>query len=432
VSLSPKSTKRASEYIRILRSQLKKEFPSLEFYFQPADIVTQILNFGLPSPIDVQVSGAKRDVTYAIAREVEKELAVISGAVDVRLFQVQNAPRLHIEVDRTRAGDVGLTQRDIANNVLLTVSSSSQVSPSYWIDPATGNNYPVSVRVPENRINSLQDLQNVTIQGSKGTQLLADVATLEVKQTPLFVTHINVQPTFNVRADVSLSDLGSVASQVDKVIEKYRAKLPPGSTITVRGQAASMWSAFARLGLGLAFAALLVYALMVINFQSWRDPFIIITALVGAGVGIVVALFVTQTTFSVPSLMGAIMSIGVATANSILVVSFANDLRKEGYDSVAAALEAGRVRLRPVIMTALAMIIGMFPMSLGLSVGSEQNAALGRAVIGGLLGATAATLFFVPVVYSLMARRAATLVVDSDLEDAPSAPAHGAKHDRTI
>lgn len=406
ISLSEHPTHDAAFYTMQLRKHLSEQFPSLTFYFQPADIVTQILNFGLPSPIDIQVSGARKDVIYDIARAMVDDISKIRGAVDVRLFQVLNAPRLHIEVDRTRAGDAGLTQRDVANNVLLTVSSSSQVNPGYWIDPNNGNNYSVSVRVPEKRINSLSDLETISLPSNKsGSTLLADVADFELKATPLFISHVNVQPTFNVRADVALRDLGSVASAVDMAVDKYRSKLPPGSTITVRGQVDSMKSAFTRLGFGLLFAALLVYALMVVNFQSFRDPLIIITALPGAAIGIVWMLFVTQTTFSVPSLMGAIMSIGVATANSILIVSFANDMRLEDKDARQAALLAGSVRLRPVMMTALAMIIGMFPMSLGLGTGSEQNAALGRAVIGGLLGATVATLLFVPVIYSRLARK---------------------------
>jgi multidrug efflux pump subunit AcrB len=422
VTLSDHRTKTTNEYIRDLRVALAEEFPELTFYFQPADIVTQILNFGLPSPIEVQISGMKKDATYAIARKIENELRQAPGAVDVRLFQVQNAPRLHFEVDRSRAMDAGLTQRDVANNLLLTVSSSSQVAPSFWIDPATGNNYPVSVRVPENRINQLDDLQTLSMQTARGPQLLEDIAELSVRSTPLFVTHVDIQPTFSVRSDVFFSDLGSVASSVDKIVTKYRAELPPGATITVRGQVESMYSAFARLGLGILAATLLVYSLLVVNFQSWRDPFIIITALSGAMVGIVLGLFVTQTTFSIPSLMGAIMSIGVATANSILVVSFAKEQRELGRSALDAAREAGRVRLRPVLMTALAMVIGMLPMAIGHGVGSEQNAALGRAVIGGLCGATLATLFLVPLVYSVLAANVKRRELDPDLEQSALLP----------
>ena len=416
VTLSEHRSKSTNDYVRDLRRSLAEEFPELTFYFQPADIVTQILNFGLPSPIEIQVSGVKRDATYAIARKLEDELRRVPGAVDVRMFQVQNAPRLHFEVDRTRAGEVGLTQRDVANNLLLTVASNSQVSPSFWTDPATGNSYPVSVRVPENRIHTLDDLQTLSMQTPRGPQLLADIADLSVRSTPLFVTHVDIQPTFSVRSDIHFSDLGGVASSVDRIVAKYRAELPPGATITVRGQVESMHSAFARLGLGILAATLLVYALLVVNFQSWRDPFIIITALSGAMVGIVLGLFVTQTTFSIPSLMGAIMSIGVATANSILVVSFAREQRELGLSALEAARAAGRVRLRPVLMTALAMVIGMLPLAIGHGVGSEQNAALGRAVIGGLCGATLATLFVVPLVYSVLTANAKRRERDPDLE----------------
>lgn len=405
ISLRPDAKTNATDCMTLLRRELGDRFPELGFYFQPADIVTQILNFGLPAPIDIQVSGAKKDAVYSIARELSSEVESIRGAVDVRLFQMLNAPRLHIEVDRTRAGDAGITQRDIANNVLLTVSSSSQVSPSYWIDPATGNNYAVSVRVPERLVSTMNDIGSISLPTPKGARLLADFATFQIRSAPLFVSHMNVQPTFNVRADVTLSDLGSVAASLEDIVAKYRQKLPPGGTITVRGQVDSMASAFARLGVGLLFAALLVYLLMVVNFQSFLDPFIIISALPGAAVGIIWALFATQTTFNVPSLMGAIMSVGVATANSILVVSFANEQRELGHDAFSAALAAGQVRLRPVLMTALAMVIGMLPMSLGLGTGGEQNSALGRAVIGGLCGATFATLFFVPIIYSRLAAR---------------------------
>ncbi|QSQ17546.1 efflux RND transporter permease subunit [Myxococcus landrumensis] len=421
VVLSPARRRRTDAYVRLLREQLPARFPELGFYFQPADIVTQILNFGLPSPIDVQISGSQREATYAVARKLEAELSQVRGAVDVRLFQVMNAPRLHFDVDRVRSSAVGLTQRDVANNMLLTVSSSSQVSPSFWSDPKTGNSYPVSVRVPESRVASVEDLTRLALPTREGTQLLGDFARVQRAQTPVFVSHVDIQPTFNVRADVQDSDLGSVSSRLERVVERYRGELPPGSRIQVRGQVDSMRTGFERLLLGLLFAAVLVYALMVVNFQSWLDPFIIITALPGAVVGMVVALFVTQTSFSIPSLMGAIMSVGVATANSVLVVSFANEQRLRGASALEAALEAGRVRVRPVLMTALAMGLGMLPMSLGLSEGGEQNAALGCAVIGGLVGATVATLFFVPVVYSLMQARRDVRVAASALEPSVTA-----------
>jgi multidrug efflux pump subunit AcrB len=401
--------------IRSLRERLPREFPELSFYFQPADMVTQILNFGLPSPIDVQIAGANRTATLEVAKSLERDLRHVPGAVDVHLLQVVSAPKLHIDVDRLRATEAGLTERDVAANLLLTVSSSSQVNPTFWTDVNTGNSYPVALQVPEYRVDSLDALSTLSLPGDK---LLVDLASMQRKTTPVFVTHTNVQPTYNVRADVQDADLGKVAAALDAVVAEHRAKLPPGATMTVRGQADSMKEGFSSLGLGLGFAALVVYALMVINFQSWKLPFIILMALPGAAIGIVFMLFATKTTFSIPSLMGAVMSIGVATANSILVVTFASEQRSLGATSIEAAIAAGSTRLRPVMMTALAMLIGMLPMSLGLGEGGEQNAALGRAVIGGLAGATLATLVFVPVVYSVLAAKWAPAEVDPHLEEA--------------
>jgi multidrug efflux pump subunit AcrB len=403
ISLTPTRKGSTEAYVKQLREKLPEQFPTLRFYFQPADIVSQILNFGLPAPIDIQVSGFNRDATYKIARDIEKKVAKVSGAVDVHLHQVVDAPQLRLRVDRVRAAEAGLSQRDIANTVLVSLASSGVVSPNYWTDPMSGINYPLAVQTPQHQVDSLEAIGNTTLGGR---QLLSDLATIERETTPLVANHSNVQPTFNVRADVQDTDLGSVSQEVDRILGEVRAKLPPGVGITVRGQVDSMNTAFSRLGLGLIAAALLVYFLMVVNFQSWIDPFIIITALPGALVGIVWMLFVTQTTFNVPSLMGAVMSIGVATANSILMVTFANQRRHEGADALTAALDAGRTRLRPVLMTALAMVIGMVPMSLGLGEGGEQNAPLGRAVLGGLLVATFATLFFVPVVYTLLRKKA--------------------------
>ena len=424
ITLHHKRSRSTQDTVRILRETLPKQFPELSFYFQPADIVTQILNFGLPSPIDVQISGQNRVATLGIARELEADLRKVPGAVDVHLHQIVSAPRLHIEVDRLRATEAGLTERDVAGNLLLLVSSSTQTNPTFWTDGNTGNAYAVAIQVPEYRVDSVDAMKNLSLTTAQGSQkLLVDIASMQRKTTPVFVSHTNIQPTYNVRADVQDADLGKVTSSLDGLVTKYRAKLPPGATITVRGQAESMREGFTSLGIGLAFAALLVYALMVVNFQSWKLPFIILMALPGAAVGIVFALFATSTTFSIPSLMGAVMSIGVATANSILVVTFANEQREEGKSSIDAALEAGRVRLRPVMMTALAMLIGMLPMSLGLGEGGEQNAALGRAVIGGLVGATLATLIFVPVVYSVLAAKMRVVVADPDLED-PGRAAH--------
>jgi len=422
LTLQKKRAKKTAEYVSLLRADLPARFPELAFYFQPADVVTQIINFGLPSPVDVQVSGPKLDESYTIAKAIEADLRALPGAVDVRLHQVTSAPRLHVEVDRVRGADVGLTERDIAQNLLLVVSSSSQVSPTFWTDPTSGNSYPVSIGVPEYKVASTEDLGALSFASPRGAQTLGDLAKITRRTTPVFVTHANVQPTFDVRADVENADLGLLAKNVDKVVAKHSAKLPPGTTITVRGQAESMNAGFQSLGLGLALAAMLVYGLMVVNFQSWKHPFIILMALPGAGVGLVLSLFATGTTFSIPSLMGAITSVGIATANSILVVTFAKEQREHGLSSREAALEAGRVRLRPVMMTALAMAAGMLPMSLGHGEGGEQNAALGRAVLGGLVGATLATLFFVPVVYAVLAKNDAPRPVDPDLEDSPPRP----------
>lgn len=415
VVLAEKRSTSTADYERLLRAQLPGRFPELSFYFQPADIVTQILNFGLPSAIDAQISGQRRDLTYAAARKLEASLREVPGLVDVRLHQQVDAPKLYLDIDRIRASEVGLTQRDVANNLLLAVSSSGQVSPNFWSDPKTGLSYAVAVQIPERQVDSLEGMLGLSLPTPKGNQLLGDLGTLKRQRTTVFQTRVNVQPTFNVRADVQDTDLGGVAGALHRLEGELRKALPPGATITLRGQLDSMESAFANLALGLLVAGLLVYALMVINFQSWVDPFIILTALPGAAVGIVVALFVTQTTFSIPSLMGAVMSIGVATSNSILVVTFANSVRPQGLSSVEAALEAGRVRLRPVVMTALAMALGMLPMSLGLSEGGEQNAALGRAVLGGLAGATFATLLLVPVSYSLLRKRAQAPQRDPEL-----------------
>jgi multidrug efflux pump subunit AcrB len=407
VALNPEHHRPTAYWMKRLRETLPREFPGVTFFFQPADMVSQILNFGLPAPIDVQVTGYNQKVTHDIALEFADRLARVPGAVDVHLHQVVNTPSLFVNVDRSRAAELGLTQRDVANNVLVSLSSSQVVTPNYWSDPRTGITYPVVVQTPQDRIDSVNTLMNTSVtQASAGRQqLLSNLATLERRETPAVISHSNVQPVFDVYASTQDRDLGSVAAAIDRIAAELRPKLPPGHTISVRGQVESMRSAFLRLGLGLIFAILLVYLLMVVNFQSWLDPFIIITALPIGFCGIVWMLFVTHTTFSVPALMGAIMSVGVATANSILVVTFANDQMREGHDARAAALAAGATRLRPVLMTALAMIIGMLPMSLGLGEGGEQNAPLGRAVIGGLAVATFATLFLVPVVYSLLRRR---------------------------
>jgi len=394
------------EYIKQLRRKLKAEFPQLTFFFQPSDIVTQILNFGLPAPIDIQVAG-RNPKNYEVAKQIQARVASVPGAVDVHLHQVLDAPELRVNVDRTKAAQVGLTQRDVANNLLISLSSSGQVAPNYWLSPQSGVTYTVAVQTPPYQLDSVDALQStpITPAGQSTPQLLSNLASVERRKMAAVVNHYNVQPVFDIYANVQGRDLGSVARDIDQIVAEFKPQLPTGSSIVVRGQVESMRSAFLGLGGGLVFAIVLVYCLMVVNFQSWIDPLIIIMALPGALSGIIWMLFVTQTTFNVPSLMGAMMSIGVATANSILLVTFANEQRQAGQDAIHAALMAGYTRLRPVLMTALAMIIGMLPMSLGLGEGGEQNAPLGRAVIGGLTIATFATLFFVPIVYSVLRRK---------------------------
>jgi multidrug efflux pump subunit AcrB len=416
VSLNPESHGPTWDYVRTLRKQLTRDYPSLTFFFQPADIVGQILNFGLPAPIDIQVIGPLTNSAknYALAQQIEKQVSHIRGAVDVHLHQVVETPELRVNVDRTRAGELGLTQKDVADGVLVSLSSSLQTTPIWWINPQNGVDYPVVIQTPEYRVDSTSSLMGTSFRQAGGaSQLLSNIAQFHRGTTAAVVNHYNVQPLYDVYANVQDRDLGSVASDVNKVLDRFQGKLPKGSFIEMRGQVQTMKDSFIGLGVGLVFAILLVYFVMVVNFQSWLDPFIILMALPGALSGILLSLFVTQTTINVPSLMGAIMSIGVATANSILLVNFANDLRREGEDARSAALEAGYTRLRPVLMTALAMVVGMLPMALGLGEGGEQNAPLGRAVIGGLILATIATLFFVPVVYSFLRHK-----MPGDPEDA--------------
>jgi multidrug efflux pump subunit AcrB len=406
VSLKPGEHGPTGNYVRELRRRLNAQYPDLTIFFQPADIVGQILNFGLPAPIDVQVVGplANAPANYQVARRIEQRLARIPGAVDVHVHQVLDVPEMRLNVDRTRAQQVGLTARNVADSLLVSLSSSAQTSPNYWINPANAVDYPVAVQTPEYRVDSTEALLATPIHAgsNRAPQLLSNLARLDRGTTASVVNHYNVQPLYDVYANVQDRDLGSVAAEVDRVLAELAPSLPRGSFLETRGQVQTMRSSFIGLGVGLIFAVVLVYFVMVVNFQSWLDPFIILMALPGALSGILLMLFLTQTTVNVPSLMGAIMSIGVATANSILLVNFANDLRRTGSDARTAALQAGYTRLRPVIMTALAMIVGMVPMALGWGEGGEQNAPLGRAVIGGLLLATVATLFFVPVVYSVM------------------------------
>lgn len=415
-----KESGKTFSYIKQLRPKLKAQFPDCTFFFEPADIVTQILNFGLPAPVDIQLSGPlpNADANYKIAKQIEARVARIPGAVDVHVQQVVDAPELRVDVDRTKAQQLGLTQRDVANSLLTSLSSSGQSAVNYWLDPKKGVSYLVAVQVPQEKIDSIDTLQNTPINnGQTSPQLLRNLATVRRDTTSQVVNHYNIQPVFDVYASTQDRDLGGVAGEINKIVAEFKPKLPRGSQIVVRGQVQTMNSSFIGLGAGLIFAIALVYCLMVVNFQTWLDPLIIMMALPSALAGIVWMLYITQTTLSVPSLMGAIMCIGVATSNSILLITFANDQRHEGENAYGAALAAGYTRLRPVLMTAFAMIVGMVPMSLGLGEGGEQNAPLGRAVIGGLSVATFATLIFVPVVYSILRRKQPRNIDELDDED---------------
>ena len=408
VQLKTERGKSTADYIKDLRTVLAQKFPGVQFFFQPADIVTQILNFGTPAPIDVAIVGANQLGNYAVAQKLASQMRHIPGAVDVHVQQAFDAPTLFLNIDRTRVQSVGMQARDVAQNVLVSLSSSFQTAPAFWLDPRNGINYSVAVQTPQYRIDSYQALQNTPVNGSipgATPQILENLVTTSTTARPASISHYNSQPMVNVYASVDGRDLGAVSDEVFKQVAAIEKDLPRGSHIVVRGQVQTMRNSFIGLGIGLIGAIVLAYLLIVVNFQSWLDPFIIITALPGALAGICWILLITHTTLNVPSLTGAIMCMGVATANSILMVSFAREQMAEGKGATEAALEAGFVRIRPVIMTALAMIIGMVPMAIGLGEGGEQNAPLGRAVIGGLIFATFATLFFVPCVFSIIHSR---------------------------
>ncbi|HAM71238.1 MAG TPA: RND transporter [Verrucomicrobiales bacterium] len=397
-------------HIRRLRLALAREFPGTLFYFLPADIVSQTLNFGLPAPFDVQIVGRERARNREVAARLAERIRRIPGAVDVRVQQPSDQPKLRIEVDRARASDLGQTEQSVANSILVALSGSGQVRPGYWINPRNGINYLINVSTPQHQIHALDAIDSLPITGgvSGEGQVLSSVADYHRVSGPPVVSHYNVQPVIDVFGAADGRDLGGVLSDMDPLLVMARRELPKTSQLVVRGQAETMRSSFTGLAVGLAGALVLVYMLLVVNFQSWTDPFIIVTALPGALAGVVWTLFVTQTTLSVPALMGAIMTLGVSTANSVLVVAFARQFLAAGHAPSRSALEAGVGRLRPVLMTALAMVIGMIPLSLGLGEGGEQNAPLGRAVVGGLTVATVMTLFFVPVVFSLVHRKART------------------------
>jgi multidrug efflux pump subunit AcrB len=405
VQLNERRSHSTAAYIDQLRRTLPNKFPGVQFFFQPADIVTQILNFGTPAPIDIEFRGMNQAGDFAVAQKLAGEIRHIPGAVDVHIQQAFDAPALRMDIDRTRAQSIGMQAKDVAQNLLVSLSSSFQTAPTFWLDPRNGVSYQVAVQTPQYRMDSFQELENTPVSGSlpgAAPQILDNLVTTRNTVEPAEISHYNVMPMINLYASVNGRDLGSVADEVETRVKSIEKDLPRGSRVVVRGQVETMKESFTGLGFGLIGAIVLAYLLIVVNFQSWLDPFIIITALPGALAGICWMLLFTHTTLNVPSLTGAIMCMGVATANSILLVSFAREQMAEGKAARDAAIEAGFVRIRPVLMTALAMIIGMIPMAIGLGEGGEQNAPLGRAVIGGLIFATFATLFFVPCVFTII------------------------------
>jgi multidrug efflux pump subunit AcrB len=420
VSLQPNHHPTAG-YVARLRAQLPRQITGLSYFFEPADIVAQTLNFGVPAPIDIQIVGQDVANNFNVASQIAEKMRAVPGAVDVHIQQQLDQPRLQYDVNRLRIQQVGLTERDVANNVLVSLSSSFQTTPNFWLNPKNGVSYNIAVQTPQYKINSIDAVNNIPVNSPAATtpQLFENLASMTRVSEPADVSHYNVRPVIDIYAGVQGRDLGGVASGVQRITADAKKHLPRGSTLVTRGQVATMHSSFVGLFAGLGFAIALVYLLLVVNFQSWTEAFIIITALPGALAGICWILFLTRTSLSVPALMGTIMSIGVATSNSVLVITFANEHFAESRDSFKAALEAGATRLRPVMMTALAMIIGMIPMALGLGDGGEQNAPLGRAVIGGLLFATVATLFFVPIIFAVIRK-------DTDPPISPSEVAHEA------
>jgi multidrug efflux pump subunit AcrB len=410
VSLKP-DHRPTADYVRALRQKLPEEFPGVTFYFLPADIVTQIINFGLPAPIDIQIEGADVEGNRRVADTMLNQLRQVRGLTDLRVHQRFDYPKLDVAIDRTKAGQAGFTARDLASSLLVSLSGSFQTTPTFFLNWQNGVSYQLATQTPQYRIQSLYDLQNIPITTPSATTrlgILADVASITRSSEMAVLSHYNIRRVVDIYGAVQDRDLGAVGRDIARVVDANRPQLPRGSFLTVRGQLATMRTAYLGLVVGIGFAIVLAYLLIVVNFQSWLDPFIIITALPAALAGIVVFLFLTGTTLSVPALMGAIMSIGVATSNSILLVTFAREHLGEHGDAATAAVEAGFTRFRPVLMTALAMIIGMVPMALGLGEGGEQNAPLGRAVIGGLLFATVATLFFVPSVFAVLHGRRAS------------------------
>ncbi len=415
ISLHSSKSNSTSTYRRELRERLKRRFPNYLFYFQPGDLIGQILNFGLPTPIDVAVIGYDKEHNLQLAQELVEKISHIPGAVDVHLHQDVDAPELFLKVNRTLLSQQGLTQFDFSRDMLVSYSDSTVIAPNFWLDRKMGLPYLIAVQTPKYRVENIDELMRMPISSDRAkirlplsnsftsrSELLSNMAALERRLTPAVINHYNVQPTYNVYANVQGVDLGQVASKIQKIVDEYRAGLSPGNEIRLLGQVRDMWLAYGKLGLGFIFALILIYLILVINFQSWVDPLIIFLTLPGAISGVILILFITHTPFSVTSMMGAIMSLGVATANSILLVSFANQQLLENRSNKEAVLIAATIRLRPILMTALAMIIGMIPMAIGLGAAGEENAPLGRAVIGGLILATCTTLFFIPVIFSYL------------------------------
>ena len=436
ILIAMKEGESSAAYVKPIREMMRKKFPDCVAFFQPADMTTQILNFGLAAPIDIQIDGRDNDGDYAVAKAMRDEVAKIPGTTDVNIFQEPNYPTVGVNVDRVKAELAGLTQKDVVGSMLVSLSASGQLSPNQWVDPKNGVSYSILVQTPQYKLDSMSDLYQTPITASSSllyttmppsgilraptgaslaygnpdaannsTQMLGNLATFERSVSMEAIDHYSIRPVYDVLVTPDRRDLGSVAGDVQKVIRKYDSRLPAGSAITVRGQVSTMNDSFLRLGVGIVCAMLLVYFLMAVNFQSWVDPLIVLSTIPSALAGILWILFVTRTTLSVPSLMGTLMTIGVATSNAILIVTFANDEQTGGKNSLEAALSAGYVRMRPVIMTATAMVLGMLPMALALGQGGEQNAPLGRAVIGGLLFVTVSNLFFIPVVYSYLRKQ---------------------------
>jgi multidrug efflux pump subunit AcrB len=419
-----------AEYVQALREQLPRAFPGMTFAFLPADIVSQILNFGAPAPLDLQIRGANLSANFEYANKLLNRVRRIPGIADARIQQSPNNPSLNIDVDRTRAQYVGLTERDVTNSLVVNLAGSAQVAPTYYLNPDNGVSYSIVMQTPQYQIDSMSALETlpITAGNAQAAPILGGIADIKRTTSNAVVSQYDIQPMVQIYATPQGRDLGAVASDVRAAIADTAREVPKGSSVHLLGQVQTMNSAFSGLLFGLLAAIVLIYFLIVVNFQSWSDPFVIITALPAALAGIVWMLFSTHTTLSVPALTGAIMCMGVATANSVLVISFARERYEELGDPVAAAIDAGFVRFRPVLMTALAMIIGMTPMALGLGEGGEQNAPLGRAVIGGLIFATIATLMFVPVVFSMVHKKQGAKAQNPESPNAAASPEKSHAH----